>query len=237
MSCGIYKITNQINGKVYIGQSVNIEKRWTKHRKASETLDYPIYRAMRKYSLENFSFEIIEECSLSELDKRESFWIQFYNSALQEKGYNLTLGGSSSSGRSLTLEDVLEISTLLLTTDLGNQEIGKIYEVSENIISGINTGYYWKRDISYPIREKEKEKVCFCQCGAVISKGAERCTVCHGLKRRTVERPTADILKEEIIKLGFAGVGRKYGVSDNAIRKWCKSYGMPTTIKAYNIRV
>lgn len=237
MSCGIYKITNQINGKVYIGQSVNIEKRWTKHRKASETMDYPIYRAMRKYSLENFSFEIIEECSLSELNKRESFWIQFYSSALQEKGYNLTLGGSSSSGQSLTLEDVLEISNLLLTTDLGNQEIGKIYEVSENIVSGINTGYYWKRDISYPIRVKEKEKTYFCECGAVISKGAKKCTACHGLKRRAVERPPADVLKEEIAKLGFTGVGRKYGVSDNAIRKWCKSYEMPTTIKAYNIRV
>ena len=74
--CGIYKITNQINGKCYIGQSVNIAKRWAEHRckatsKGSEGFESHFYRSIRKYGLENFSFEILEECLREELNKKE----------------------------------------------------------------------------------------------------------------------------------------------------------------------
>lgn len=94
--CGIYKITNNINGKIYIGQSHYIEARWESHKrnafyKNSSSYDFALYRAMRKYGIENFSFEIIEECQSEELNKREKYWIDFYNSYKQ--GYNMTLGG------------------------------------------------------------------------------------------------------------------------------------------------
>ena len=64
---GIYKITNKINGKCYIGQSINIKQRWKGHRKDAFWLNgpdyqYPLYKAIRKYGIENFSFEVIEEC-------------------------------------------------------------------------------------------------------------------------------------------------------------------------------
>lgn len=49
-----------------------------------------------------------------------------------------------------------------------------------------------------------------------------------GLKKRTVERPSALQLAQEILNSSFCAVGRKYGVTDNTIRKWCRAYSMPT---------
>lgn len=91
---GIYKITNLLNGKCYIGQSIDIEKRWVEHKSIynhPRCSNYHIYKAFRKYGIENFSFSVIEECEQSLLNDREKFWIQHYNSF--EHGYNMTIGG------------------------------------------------------------------------------------------------------------------------------------------------
>jgi hypothetical protein len=126
---------------------------------------------MRKYGLENFSFEIIEECSKEDLDSRERYWIKKFDSYYN--GYNQTSGGQNS-GASISLQpsDVLEIIELLKTTTLGNQEIAKEYNVSENTICGINTGYYWfQDDIDYPIRKLHRH---VCQkCGKAIKNTAK----------------------------------------------------------------
>ena len=72
----IYKITNKINGKCYIGQtSDSIEHRWKEHiydsnRKNRDCYNYPLYRAFRKYGTENFFIEEIEKCDLKNLGKR-----------------------------------------------------------------------------------------------------------------------------------------------------------------------
>lgn len=76
MICGIYRIKNLINEKSYVGQSTNIEKRWNKEKTSAfnknyASYDYPLSRAFRKYGIENFSFEVIEECSKEELDEKE----------------------------------------------------------------------------------------------------------------------------------------------------------------------
>lgn len=94
----IYKITNHINGKVYIGQTRNlIEYRWQHHLYKGRNpdkpdTDYPLYRAMRKYGLENFSILQVEEVDNEFLDERECYWIQQENS-LTPNGYNCDLGG------------------------------------------------------------------------------------------------------------------------------------------------
>lgn len=93
----IYKITNQINGKVYIGQTKRpIKQRWWEHKNASKNknnpgYDYPLYRAFRKYGIHNFKIEEIEKCTYDKLDEREIYWIKYFNSF--HNGYNLTLGG------------------------------------------------------------------------------------------------------------------------------------------------
>lgn len=101
---GIYKIENLVNGKKYIGQSVDIKDRWKEHKQiafrqteaAKICEHYPLYCAFRKYGLENFDFSVIEECDEKELNEKEIYWIAYYKTFIQQSnswGYNLTRGG------------------------------------------------------------------------------------------------------------------------------------------------
>lgn len=97
----IYKITNTVNDKCYIGQTVKTaEARWKEHQQHAYGIHEndrkkTLYKAIRKYGLENFTFEVlqdnIDDCD--QLDKAEIYWIDFYNSFLH--GYNETSGGQS----------------------------------------------------------------------------------------------------------------------------------------------
>lgn len=85
----IYKITNDINDKVYIGMTTrSIECRWKEHLRHSSQL---IDAAIQRLGKEHFKIEVIEECSEEDVDDREIYWIEFYNSYAE--GYNVTLGG------------------------------------------------------------------------------------------------------------------------------------------------
>lgn len=88
---GIYKILSPTN-KIYIGQSINIYKRWKLHKGVyiSHTFS-KLKRSFQKYGVENHTFEIIEECTSEQLNEREIYWIQYHNSI--EEGLNISLGG------------------------------------------------------------------------------------------------------------------------------------------------
>lgn len=91
----IYKATNKINGKVYIGQShKTLEERMRRHKNDSKRQNSYFYRAIRKYGWENFSWEVIDTATTSEeLNEKEVYWIQYYQSFdNREKGYNSTSG-------------------------------------------------------------------------------------------------------------------------------------------------
>ena len=94
--CGIYKITNLKTEQCYIGQSVGVADRWKEHIKCGLGIDASatnkLYKAMQADGVWNFSFELIEKCSRAELNDKEKFWIDFYQS--QKYGYNTTKGGS-----------------------------------------------------------------------------------------------------------------------------------------------
>ena len=86
---GIYKITNNLNGKVYIGQSTDVEQRLLQHKTSlmnSNTAWYPLARK-ESNSIKDFSFEALQECKLYELDELEEYWINYYDSV--KNGYNL----------------------------------------------------------------------------------------------------------------------------------------------------
>lgn len=95
----IYKITNNVNGKVYIGQTIQtIKERFYQHcsTKCSDSvLNMAIHRAIKKYGKSNFTIEVIEEVDKDSLNDREKFWIEYYNS--YNNGYNSTRGGQDSS--------------------------------------------------------------------------------------------------------------------------------------------
>lgn len=92
--CGIYKITNQIDNKCYIGQSVNVSQRWKEHAKCGLGIDTPagnkLYKAMIEEGIWNFSWELLEECSREQLDSKEKYYIDLYNAC--DFGYNSNKG-------------------------------------------------------------------------------------------------------------------------------------------------
>lgn len=95
--CGIYMIRNKANGKVYIGQSVNINRRWSDHIKslqANSHYNEYLQRAWNKYGSDNFEFSIVENCLVDDLNRLEIYYIaDYYQSYNPDFGYNLTKGG------------------------------------------------------------------------------------------------------------------------------------------------
>ena len=230
---GIYKIENKINGKCYIGQSENIGRRWRAHQSAAfnpnaNNYDTTLYRAIRKYGLENFTFTILVECEISQLDELEKSYIQQFNS-LAPNGYNLTAGGAESvCSFKLTQNEVDTIIELLQNSDKSQDEIAAQFNVSQKMISNINTGNSWIRcGITYPIRSKSRKSVCKL-CGIEITTNSDYCVDCAKKNMRKTERPSREELKQLIREKTFVSIGESFNVSDNAIRKWCAAYNLPT---------
>ena len=131
---GIYKITNNINNKCYIGQSVHIERRFYEHQHENYWfLDRKIYQAFKKYGLENFSFEVIEECNENELDEKEKYWIEYYDS--YANGYNMTIGGEGNRGDKHPLHKLTEADVIDIRTRYANLEPRKeVYQLYKDRI-------------------------------------------------------------------------------------------------------
>lgn len=92
MSCGIYALINTETLEEYIGKSINIEVRWSEHKKSAiKGINTKLYRAIRKYGWEKFDKHIIEECLEAELNDKEIYWIEHLDT--YKHGYNMTLGG------------------------------------------------------------------------------------------------------------------------------------------------
>lgn len=92
----IYIIRNTINSKVYIGQTkVSLKLRFQNHLSAARNgKDYVIGKAIRKYGEENFYIELLEECTIEELNEREKYWISYFNATNNKFGYNMSIGGN-----------------------------------------------------------------------------------------------------------------------------------------------
>lgn len=93
MKSGIYKITNLINGKIYIGSTCNFNNRKSKHKNKKN--DSMISRAIFKYGWNNFKFDIIELCEKDKLIEREQFYLNLYNPFSDNNGYNILRNCSS----------------------------------------------------------------------------------------------------------------------------------------------
>lgn len=154
----IYIIKNDINTKVYIGQSVNAENRFKQHcKKSSDSL---ISRAIHKYGKEHFWYEILES-QVENYNDREKYWIKYYNS-VKPFGYNLTEGGEeppvhygeNNNNTKLTDEDVINIKKDLAETQISLGELAKKYNINKHQILRINQGISRAQlNEEYPIRK------------------------------------------------------------------------------------
>ncbi|HSH35485.1 GIY-YIG nuclease family protein [Schnuerera sp.] len=93
---GIYKITNLIDGKVYIGQTVNYNKRKKRHLSSLKNGNHHnehLQRAFDKHGEDSFKIELIKKCNIEELDKLERYYIKELDACNHDKGYNMMYGG------------------------------------------------------------------------------------------------------------------------------------------------
>lgn len=159
MEKAIYKITNKINHKIYIGQSYNPIQRFHQHiHYSSNSL---IHQAIVKYGEENFDFEIIGW--FEDWKDKEKYYISFYRS-LAPYGYNIHEGGNDpphNSGElnnyaSITNETARRIQEQALDWSIPRRTIIKSNHITQDIFRHINEGDAWyRKDLSYPLRPPE----------------------------------------------------------------------------------
>ena len=234
---GIYMFTNKITGESYIGQSINISSRYKSHKYLCGADTY-FHKNIRYYGFNNFSFELLEECSIEELNDKEIYYIDKYDT-LYPKGYNLTRGGDSGFHKVYKLDsysDVLHIIELLQNTTLTNTDIAKMYNVTPQYVSQINNGDCCVQDnLTYPIRnskkiadEKMKKDKPHCKkCGQFVTYGSRGlCRKCYN-DMKSSHIPSKEELYDLLLQFPFSKVGEMFDVSNNAVRKWCDKYNIP----------
>ena len=152
---GIYKITNKVNNKVYIGQSYDIEKRWKGHLYDLEHRVHHsehLQKSYNKYGIESFVFEILEEVNDSNcLTTKEQYWIDYYNSMDKNFGYNMK--GAGPKGK-LSQESKNKLS----------RKIKEYYKCNDNPMLGKKHSIESKLKISkhrkgIPVTDEQKEKL------------------------------------------------------------------------------
>lgn len=119
----IYKITNKVNNKMYVGQTIrDLKDRYEGHlyRAFINNSNTKLYNAMRKYGKENFEIEIIDNCSDSKLNERETYWINKLDT--YNNGYNMTLGGEDNP---MNNEEIIERHKIKMQSKEVREKISK----------------------------------------------------------------------------------------------------------------
>lgn len=155
----IYIIKNDINTKVYIGQSLDAKERFKSHCKKNYDNSL-IDKAIQKYGKEHFWFEILES-QIENYNEREKYWIKYYNS-LKPFGYNILTGGEEPPtyygdehpNIKISDDDVLKLKVDLAETDIPLSQLAKKYNISKRQVLRINQGISRAvLDEKYPIRK------------------------------------------------------------------------------------
>lgn len=231
MACGIYKITNCINGKIYIGLSINIEMRmynhyWSALRPKDSEYDTYLSRAIRKYGRENFSHEIIEECSISELPVRERYWIEHYNSTDRSIGYNISTGGDGNSTWSeKDTNAIISFYKLGKTAEEIAELVGRTTSSIQNrlYLLGIKSPKYWTEGELQLLKELVSVNKTPVEIAGLL--GRTTSSVSHqmqrkGLKRKHYWTPEEEWLLLEMLEKDtpIKYIAEELGRSESSIR-------------------
>lgn len=205
---GIYKITNILNNKIYIGQSNNIQRRFSEHKTRGVKSSIPVDVAIAKHGKENFCFEIVEEVLLEELNSHEEFWIIFYNS--KKNGYNCSDGGDFQSvGENNGRAILSEIEIKEIRTSYSNHSRRKeVYEKYKDKITfltfaSIWDGKQWSHIMPEVFTEKNKRFYSFEATNGALSPNAiftEEEVILF--RKRYVKETAKEIYDSLIIKNG-----------------------------------
>lgn len=157
----IYKITNTINSKSYIGQTIqNVKDRFYQHcaTKCSKAVsNMAIHRAIKKYGKSNFTVEVIEEIDSANLNDRERYWIKYYNS--YNNGYNSTKGGQDGCKpfKDLDVESIIKE----YNTGKSLRTLGTIFKVDKQTIKDllIRHNVELRTTRTYKLSQKDRDKV------------------------------------------------------------------------------
>lgn len=136
--CGIYRIENLVNHKSYVGQSIDIYDRWRDHKWALNNKQHNnkhLVRSWHKYKEYNFDFTILELCSEDQLNDREVYWIEYYDSYYDS--YNQTKGGDGCLGKVWTDEEREKISRAIIQIALDGKIINRFVSIN---VAGEKTG-------------------------------------------------------------------------------------------------
>ena len=157
----IYKITNKINGKSYIGQTIqNVKERFYQHcaTKCSQAiLNMVIHKAINKYGKSNFTIEVIEEVESANLNDRERYWIKYYDS--YNNGYNSTEGGQDG----IKLFKNLDTESIVREYKSGKslREIGRLFNVDKQTIKDllVRNNINLRTTRTYKFSQKDREDI------------------------------------------------------------------------------
>lgn len=200
----IYRYTNLINNKKYIGQTSNIDRRIREHKSSSfnpKSVNYDdkIHQAIRKYGYENFRIDILEIIEDAQdytlVNEREQYWIQEEESLLTQRGYNVLEGGKNCWRSFLSQDDAKTIKDMI-RVGTPYSEIQQHYPISKTFISDINSGkYFFDDNETYP------------------------------LYRYRISNEIYDALIEDLIKpeLTFKELAERYGLGESTVKKF--NYG------------
>ena len=157
----IYKITNNLNGKSYIGQTIqNVKERFYQHcaiKCSQAVLNMAIHKAINKYGKSNFTVQVIEEVESVYLNDRERYWIKYYNS--YNNGYNSTKGGQDG----IKLFKNLDVESIIREYKSGKslRRIGNIFNVDKQTIKDllVRNNIKLRTTRTYKLSQMDREEI------------------------------------------------------------------------------
>jgi len=170
----LYKITNKVNSKVYIGQTINPNQRWNNHKyDAKNNPKYYLHKAINKYGVHNFDFDIILTCkTIEDSDYLEKILISQYKSTTRDFGYNLKKGGNCS----------------------------EHHDETKKLLSEQKTAFYKNRlaTLGTKITDEERKKLSDSHKGIVYSKEStlKKILATKGVKRKPMSKETKQKISE-----------------------------------------
>lgn len=213
----IYKYENKINHKIYIGQTNNLDRRMQEHKYGHAYQVSLIEQAIKKYGIENFTIEILEETE--NFNEREKYWINYYNS-YKPYGYNICEGGGylpNNQGEkhaqaTISEEIAKNIQKDLMNFDIPQAQIVKKYKTTIRVVEAIKSGHTWNYyNLTYPLRPSEQEL-----------NAIKACKVINLLKETT---------------LSFKEIGKMVGWSESQVSMINQGKNHPQSNETYPIRL